>query len=156
MTASHYQNMVYVPALPRWARIAQRPFLPNPLAFLQLHWRAFVASLMLAAFVLPTTVEAACYEAVESSQASAQVAAETGGASVDVSSQTPSPAKAPAGKAKHTAVCQHSHCCHAQAALDSPVEVGAVLVAGLVSRNWSASNFAPAVPIDGPERPPQA
>lgn len=148
--------MVYVPALPHRARIAQRLFLPNTLAFLQLHWRAFVASLMLAVFVLPTTVEAACYEGVESSQAFARVAAGTVSASVDVSSETPLPAKAPAGKAKHSAVCQHSHCCHAQASLDAPVELGATLSSRLVSMSWSANSFAAAALIDGPERPPQA
>lgn len=152
---SHSARAAYVAAQLDRAPIVFGTSLKLTSAFFQLNWRALTAFVMLVAFVMPVTAEAACYERPVPSRTSVQMVVKADVA-LATTTETPAPAKKPAGKPSHAALCQHAHCGHAQAWPELPVEVGAMRLAGpkpVVSpQEPSLAGWL----IDGLERPPQA
>lgn len=152
---SHSVRRAYVAVRLNRVRIIFGASLKLTFAFFQLNWRALTAFVMLVAFVMPVTAEAACYELPVPSRTSVQTVAKADVASA-TTTEAPAPAKTPAGKPSHAALCQHAHCGHAQAWPELPAEVGALRLARL---SPVISPHGPPVAswlIDGPERPPQA
>ena len=129
--------------------------MPLTLASFQFKWRALVAFVMLVAFVLPMTAEAACYEAIAPSRSGAQLVVNNEAVTA-ASTEAPAPAKNPAGNPSHAALCQHGHCGHAQAWPETPVQAAGLPRSGRLPAISPPEDALASWLIDGPERPPQA
>jgi hypothetical protein len=152
---SHTARRAYVAVRLNRARINFGTSLKLTFASLQLNWRALTAFVMLVAFVMPMTAEAACYELPAPSRTSVQMVIKADVVSA-TTTDAPAPEQKPPVKPSHAALCQHGHCGHVQAWPEIPVEVGAVRVAGLSPVISPHHPPAAGWLIDGPERPPQA
>lgn len=129
--------------------------MPLTLAPFQLNWRALIAFVMLAAFVLPVTAKAACYEATAPSRVAVQMIIKTDAAAT-TATEAPAPAKKPVGKPDHAALCQHAHCGHVQAWPEATADLEVLRLAGLRPASSPHHHAVAGWLIDGPERPPQA
>ena len=95
----HFRHRAYGALLLNRTRIRFGTLLPLTLAPFQLNWRALIAFVMLAAFVLPVTAKAACYEATAPSRVAVQMIIKTDAAAT-TATEAPAPTPVAAGEAK--------------------------------------------------------
>lgn len=129
--------------------------MPQTIASLKQLLGALVAALMLAAFVLPATAVAGCYEPPSGAQASMELTDRGTLTSIASTPEAHAPIKEPIEPADQSAVCQHGHCGHAQAWLSAPGMIEARSFEGSPTAAALREDFLASWLIDGPERPPQ-